>query len=284
MNSNSMIPIPKSHALLIECWKMAEENLRKLIEKKYWGFGEEFITQLFFGELRESIDKANEAREFENAFLSDLQNYFLYSEFCQKADIDNALESIADGIVGSASLYSKNTEGRITAADLGLLAIYPSITILPGENCFRIKHEHRRGLLCQAKLKKCKGSWGELTDNQEKLIPERISYFSLLLYEHSENDRVLEPFYWKICREYSLEEIKDWLKSDTFPKKITSAKVLQEIFDENIGTDDQHIIDNRITPYTPSCLEIKVGWLPDKQPSAETSVDLYIDQSIDIEI
>jgi len=63
-------------AVVANCWERAEETTRKAVAEKYFVPGEEQITFLFGGELRAADTDASNGRQFEAAFLEDLQKEF----------------------------------------------------------------------------------------------------------------------------------------------------------------------------------------------------------------
>src|SRR5262245_60451966 len=48
--------------VIARCWTSAEERTRALVQEKYGGPSEEFITFLFCGELRVIVETASQAR------------------------------------------------------------------------------------------------------------------------------------------------------------------------------------------------------------------------------
>lgn len=139
--------IPSVANLIVNCWIEAENKLRNLLKKKYWSKGEEFITELFHGELREIVTKAAKDGEVEAAFLKDLQSQFPELKY------SSCLENIAYGIEASTILHPRHIETK-TGGDLGILLIRPSVARSFEGGALTIDHEYCRGLLCQAKLKK----------------------------------------------------------------------------------------------------------------------------------
>ena len=62
-------------------WTEAKKAAWNLLEQKYWHKNEEFITELFHGELRESLEKACQSKKSVAAFLSDIQDQFPELEY-----------------------------------------------------------------------------------------------------------------------------------------------------------------------------------------------------------
>lgn len=239
--------------------------------------------------MRESLEDASQAKKVENAFLIDLQAQFPQLRY------EKELKSIADGIQARTIRHSKRIEGK-TGGDFGLLVIRPSVTVTYDTRRtisrfetnirIRIHKEYCCGLLCQAKLGGCssqnrRNKWGKLTQNQKRVIPERIDYLSLILYEYLDEERYnLDSFHWQLCKGANIEDIEDWLKSGNFPNKDTSDGIIEQLCSGNIGTDQLEIINNYISPKMKKSFVIKVGWAPGKEPPDYFSPQSrqYIDQ------
>lgn len=268
------MPIPAVTRLIVDCWVKAEEKMLVLIEKKYWDGNEEFITELFHGELRESLEEVSKKKEFENAFLSDIKAQF---EKWGYGINFSEIKKFADGIEARNIRHTRYIEGK-TGGDFGLLVTRPSVTYEPSISNFntfnsnikkiQIDAEYRCGLLCQAKLKNQRNKWGTLTTKQKKVLPERIDYLSLVLYEYLDEDRRnLDSFHWQLCKEAKkIENIQDWLKLGNFPNKVISAEIIKDLCNGKIGTDNSEFIDNYISPEVKKSFEIKIGWPPGQQP------------------
>ena len=259
------MPIPSVANSIVNCWIEAENKLRNLLKKKYWSKGEEFITELFHGELREIVTKAAKDGEFEAAFLEDLQSQFPELKY------GSCLGNIAYGIEASTILHPRHIETK-TGGDLGILLIRPSVARAFEGKALTIDHEYCRGLLCQAKLKKKTGqkhvgTWGRLTPNQRKILSDRTEYLSLLLYEYTDDENHdLAAFHWQLCRNTEIKEIERWLKAGDFPGKVTSSLIIEGLSKANIGTDKPEIISAYIRPEVNSSMEIRIGWPSSKKP------------------
>ncbi len=87
--------------------------------------------------------------------------------------------------------------------------------------------------------------WGSLTPNQKIVLPQRVSYLSLILYEYEGIERhSLAPFRWQMCNEATIEQIKGWLESGVFPNLKTSGEIIKLLGNDRIGTDNKEIIKN----------------------------------------
>ena len=133
--------------------------------------------------------------------------------------------------------------------------------------------DHGSGLLCQAKVKRRDGKWGKLSRNQMKVLPGRLPYLSLLLYEYSDMPRHnLLPFQWQSCRDVAIEDVDQWLKADAFPQTDDSETILDLLSQGAIGTDDKNIISEFICPPTRPALTIRIWWPDGGAPRSPVQV------------
>lgn len=242
------------------CWAEAESKLTDLIAEKYPNPSEELITDLLAGELRASVVGASDNRTIERAFLVDLGS-----------QITNL--SIADarrfgGLIARVTPHTKSHEGRVSAADLGVVILRPLVSLNGLGNRIECSRDHATGLLAQAKLghhkKRREGySWNSLQQNQRKLFPRRSAYYSLLLYRLTGKDMSeFQSLQWQLCRDHTVRDVKHWLRFDVFPQEQPSSAVLKQLFDGKIGTTDSNVIQSVIAPITGDfrTIEIRVFW------------------------
>jgi hypothetical protein len=208
------MPIPNVTALVAKCWSSAETQARELLAQRYFDKDEEFITQLFHGEFRVTIEGAAGAGAVKQAFLTDLKSHF--PQLRHSGD----LERLAVGVSATATLHPREVEGE-TGGDLGLVLIRPNVNSHRLEqSTLIVDQDYRRGLLCQAKIKRRmsrrhNAQWGGFTVNQRKLLPDRMGYLALLLYEYEDTQRrSLLPFQWQVCAGTKFDDVEEWLKSD----------------------------------------------------------------------
>lgn len=259
------IPIPSVIEVISKCWIQSEAALRSSIHKKHHDLDEVLITRLFYDELRESLNKASESKEVENAFLRDLRRSF--PEFAYSGE----LRGLSSGIIASVSLHPPELE-RATGGDLGLLLARPDVS----ESRYRYSALHvgryRRGLLCQAKVKRRSGKWGTISKNQEKVLANHLGYLSLLLYEYADPERLnLMPFRWQLCKDYSALNIKQWLRASSFPGLLVSERVIDLLGRNKIGTASDAKIEKFLCPETRPFLEFRITW-PDKPSDFEVPI------------
>lgn len=297
-DAQKLLPLLNTQNLIARCWNDAEERVRKLINKKYWGGGEEFITELFHGELRSVLDEVNKRREVEEAFLQDVLGYIPELSNLSIWEEPSGLQAItkaAKGIEVTSIRHTKYFEGRKSGGDFGLLISRPKIRIERELDFFseikKVKLEfqenYRNGILCQAKLKRDK--WRSLTKPQQRLFSDKVDYLALLLYEYADTKdkcfRDLDPFYWQPCRGMKIEDILGFLRNNYFPSKISSGEVIKGLFEGVIGTDDAEVIENIISPKNKDFLVIELGWphnngLPEDPPFPPIEVVLSSDNWI----
>lgn len=263
----NVLRIPKTLELLCRCWSLAETALQHNVRNNSPDIDEEVITQFFYAELSEYLRAASKNKAIESAFLYDLRAASL-----PHVREDN-LRRIANGIVADVSLHRRETE-RVTGGDFGLLIIRPNVQ--SGYKSLKIT-DYRRGILTQAKLKRVDGKWGTFTPNQERILPERLKYLALLLYSYEDNARRnLNPFGWQLCEEISFEQLKVSLRRDELHGSLNSCEMIKRLGNGKIGTDNNKIIDDFISPAKNPSLVIRIHWPKGKHPESE--VQLYTRQ------
>ena len=260
------MPIPALTSLVTRCWTDAEKNVRQLLAKRHHDKNEDFITEVFHDELRQSFQNTSSTFAVEHAFISDLERAFPHLQ--HSAD----LKQITNGISVTTTLHPREIEKK-TGGDLGIMFVRPNVTEqMPSQ--FAIDLDYRRGLLCQAKIKrrqtaKRKARWGSFTPNQKKVLPNRLEYLALILYEYIDAERQhLAPFRWQLCSGTKLSDVEQWLNSDYFPRPLMSDIIITQLGRDKIGTDDKKIIDQYICPRLRDTLVIKIGWPPGQGPEA----------------
>lgn len=221
---------------------------------------EDFITKSFHVVLAKRLREANNENYIARMFLKDLEDGF---PKINHSDLVN----VATGLLGEVILHKKETE-KITGGDLGLLIIRPQITY----SFERLQiADYRRGLLAQAKLKRPNGKWNVFKPNQKKILPQRLSYLALLLYQYSDTERrLLNPFLWQLCSNLSFKAVETCLKRGKFPQVLESRDIIHRLAGGLVGTDDNGIIDKYISTAKNPCLTIRIWWPDDKRPPGST--------------
>ena len=261
MFGRKVLKIPNTLECLAEYWLKAEESLREDICSNYPEADEEFITRMFHGKYSAILKIVSEQKIIERAFLNDLRKAF--------PELGIELSQVAHGLIAEFSLHKRTTE-RITGGDIGILIIRPSIE---REYDYLKIYDYRSGLLCQAKLKNNQGKWGRLTNNQLKVLKDKLSYFSLLLYSYEDLERRhLSPFKWKICDSAGIDEIQEWLNRDNFVGLLPSDDIIIQLGTGKIGTNNDEIIDKYISPASNPVLVIRITWPDGKGPGSEVFV------------
>lgn len=242
----------------------AETSMRKHIKLYYHNVNEEFITTLFYGHIKYRLRKASQKKSIENAFLEDLKNasYNL-------AHSNWNLESKAEGLIADIVLHNKQQEGK-TGGDFGLIIVHPQIQV--GHNFVEIQKGRTSGLLCQAKLKDKNGKW-RFHKKQEAVLSNYIDFTSLVLYSYLDKERTdLSSVVWKLCRGKSLSELKTLLRKDHIENPLSTAEIINRLGRRKIGTENQTLIDNVVSPSMRQYLEIKIHWPGDNDPKGTFNI------------
>lgn len=260
---SNILRIPKTLELLCKCWNRAEDTLQHNVRDNCPDIDEEVITQFFHSELTMSLREASKNKAIESAFLSDLRA-------APFSDVrEDILRRIANGLVADVSLHRRNTE-RITGGDFGFVIIRPDVQF--GYNSLKIS-DYRRGILTQAKLKRADGSWGTFTPNQERILPNRLEYLSLLLYSYEDRARRnLRPFSWHLCNGASFDQVKDLLRRDQFQSSLSSCEIIKGLGNAKIGTDNNSILDDVISAAKNPSLIIRIHWPDGEHPGSDVRV------------
>jgi hypothetical protein len=258
---NNLLAIPTTLDVICRCWKWAENDMQQQIQQYYPDKHEEFVTELFHGRFAAALRAMSDENQIAMAFLNDLRSAY--------PDVqDTDLQKIATGLVADVLLHEKRTE-KITGGDMGFMIIRPQIE--RSDNLVKIG-DYRRGVLCQAKMKDKNGKWGHFTKKQMSVLPSRMNYLCLLLYSYKDRERrKLNNYQWHICkRDETLEHIVEYLKKDTFPQLVESDIIIQCVGHGLIGTDDEKILDEFISPKKNPSLVIRIFW-PDGRSSGPGS-------------
>jgi hypothetical protein len=239
------------------CWASAESKVIQLIAEKYPFPSEEILTFLLSGELRCAVSEASDAREFDRAFLKDLDrnipglSYYDLRRF--------------GGLVGCVNFHTRRHEGKYSAADFGMAITRPELSPLRmGE--FELVRDRTRGLLTQAKLGVSNSErpgvvkWGRFTGRQKTLIKDLSAYYALLLYRLNDGQR-LAPFTWQPCNDTNSADIEAWLRDSRFPSELSSSEVVEGLVVGTLGTDSREVIDRLVDPSSSrNTVQISIFW------------------------
>jgi hypothetical protein len=259
--------------LIESCWNCAETETAKGVAQKHPTPTEEEITFLFSGELRMAIAAASAAGEVVRAFLRDLRNSI--------PNLDFGITQRVGGLIARVNLHGRWHEGKVSGADLGIVIMRPVVWIAGAGTKIEFRRNRGTGLLAQAKLGRRLDpdgahKWGTLTKPQQRLLPKRRDYYSLLLYR-LDGEKELKPFGWQLCKAHTVRQAEQWLQSNAFPEEISSSEVLGKLFAGTIGTQDSKLIETIIDPNASDArsIEIDIFWPdgagpPPSYPLSET--------------
>ena len=249
--------IPAVGKLITHCWVRAEEALRENVRKKFPDRDEEMITDLFHAELENEFVRVSATGAVSQAFLNDLKQAF------PDLGVEELRSKIARGLIATVSFHPRHIEEN-TGGDLGVVIVRPDVQKAQyGWSELTIDHDYKRGLLCQAKIFRRDSRWGGLSSTQEQRLPKVVAYFALLLYRYLDQKgerRELAPFGWQLAIGATAERISAWLSSDKFPSLQTSQQILMALVRDEIGTDDDELIDKFISPPLRPSLVINIRW------------------------
>ena len=263
-----VLSIPETLNIVAASWMTAEQNLRNEIRDYSPNSDEEYITKRFHAEFAKSLSDASASGLIDQAFLEDLKVAFRWTN-------RQILATIARGLVATVTLHTRKTE-RITGGDIGLLVLRPQV-----EEQFQMLRvsDYRRGMLCQAKLRQASGKWGKFTQRQKKVLPDRLGFLGLLLYQYEETERrILAPFLWQVCQGMTFQQVELCLKADLFPNLQDSASIIQALGHGVIGTSNDDLIDRFISPERNPYLVIRVWWDDPRWPPPGPHVSVYAGQ------
>jgi hypothetical protein len=252
----------------------AEDVLREQIKLYYQDANEEFITFAFYGHIKQKLREASRNKLIERAFLNDLKAALRRRRFSERIidrDVERQLSGRAAGLVADIVLHNKRQEGK-TGGDFGLIIVHPKITI--NSDSLIIEKGFSSGLLCQAKMKRSSGKWGDLS-NQRDVLPAHLDFASLVLYSYLDGERSeLNPVTWKLCKGVTLPELEISLKKDAFGETLVTPDVIRRLGRGEIGTNHQADIDKIISPSVRQHLELRIYWSNDDDPEGPIKIRL----------
>ena len=137
----------------------------------------------------------------------------------------------------------------------------------------------RQGLLCQAKLKSKDGKWGNFTEPQTEVLPERLPYLALPLYSYAdESTTILNPTQWFSCKGRTFAEVQERLDTDSFNETADTRSTVSDLGKGNIGTPNDSIIDSVIALSSKPFFEIRVYWKNDKDSEIPLCVEIPVEE------
>ncbi|HEY0319474.1 MAG TPA: hypothetical protein VGC66_00735 [Pyrinomonadaceae bacterium] len=258
----------------------AENELREQIKLYYNDANEEFITFAFYSHIKHKLSEATQNKLIEKAFLKDLKvalRHQRYSERTIDREIERQLSRHAAGLVADIVLHNRSQEGK-TGGDFGLVIVHPEIKT--NSDSLVIKKGASSGLLCQAKIRRKSGRWGDLS-NQRDVLPAHLDFASLVLYSYLDGERSeLNPVAWKLCNGMTLPELEQLLKKDVFGETLMTVDVVRRLGRSEIGTNDQAMIDKIISPSARQHLEIRIYWPKGDTPGGPVEIKVRKNQVV----
>ena len=212
--------------VISDAWIVAEDSLRIVIDEHSPDANEEEITTLFQQELSKALKTASYNRKIERAYAKDLSVSF------PRLSTEPDFESIAQGLIAEITFHDRSTEAK-TGGDFGIVIEYPRFLYtrkgLEADGS-------RYGVLIQAKLKNVAGKWGRFTKRQQELLPNRLLYLVLLLYDYEDlSRRVLQRFKWQDCQSATFAQVENWLEDGNFPTLMNSDEVIKRLGSGTLG-------------------------------------------------
>jgi hypothetical protein len=236
------------------------------VREKFPDRDEEHITDYFHAELDSVLSQASSAGAVADSFMKDLRASFPTIN-------ESDLSKISNGLVATVDFHPRYIERR-TGGDIGLVFIRPNASISRNwESELGLEYEYKRGLLVQAKIFRRNSRWASLSQEQKRILKDKLRYVALLLYRYVDQHgprRELGAFHWQLTSDATIERICTWLRTDEFPALQNSNQVLGALSSDRIGTDDKEVIERVIAPpnLRPS-LEIRVKWKDGTPPPPE---------------
>ena len=262
----------------------AEAAVREQVKLYYHGADEEFITFALYGHINHKLQEASHNKLIEAAFLKDLKvalRHYRLRNLSVERETESKLSRRATGLVADMVLHNKPQEGR-TGGDFGLVIVHPKIIIK--SKAIEVKKGFSSGLLCQAKMKRRGGKWGDLSSQRESL-PDHLDYSSLVLYSYLNEERSeLNPLAWKLCRDHSLPELELSLKKDSVGETLGTADVIRRLGRSEIGTSDQAKIDEVISPSVRQHLELRIYWSQGNDPEGPVEVKVRKERTVEAKV
>jgi hypothetical protein len=254
------LKIPRTIALLKDCWQRAEEHVRSQVGTTFLEADEDFITILFCGKLRAEFDEKNQYRQFEHEFTADLAVAYPWSD----------LSWISDGLIAQVTHHPRHIEAA-TGGDFGFLVARPHVDARWGDPKITMHHQ---GLLVQAKRQRVNGKVGSLTRVQRAVLPSRLAYAAFLLYLREPPGEGLSPMIW-MCPDgmevheveadlaslngvfaETIEDVRQIVRAAALP----SGEIIEAMADGTRGTSDKDLIDHHISPDVTPAVTVEITW------------------------
>lgn len=270
-----IININKTLKVVCDALAFAETTMKEHINLYYPNANEEFITFAFYSHIKHKLREASKNKYIERAFLEDLKSA-LRHRWSIDWDLETQLNQRASGLVADIFLHNKRQEGK-TGGDFGLVVVHPQIVV--STDFLEVKKGQSSGLLCQAKLKDKNDRW-RFTDKQKSILPNYMDFSSLVFYSYLDDERSdLNSVAWKLCKGSSLSEIERLLKNNAIEERLSTSEIITRLGRREIGTADQNLIEQIISPSVPQHLELRIYWPKDKDPQNPAKIRIWHQQT-----
>lgn len=225
---------------------------------------EETITSWFRDKLSATLGQASDSGKISRAFAGDLKRIV----GPQAWRFQREVQAVATGLVAEVIWHSRQNEGRKSGGDMGLVIAQPQVCSDFMGGVRIMCQGNRTGLLVQAKRRQKLGKWGKFTPRQRELLPARMDYLSLLLYDHAKGlPSSLLPFRWQLCQGSKFRQVEGWLEQDKVPCPQSGESIIRSLGNGRIGTKDQQAIKDIIEAASDGTMVIRVDW-PGGPPKA----------------
>lgn len=258
---NRLIDMEATSKEIAKMFNEAEHEVQKEIKEILDYCNETEINFLFRLELARLLVKSESyLKSIQDAFCTDIIEHLPFKE--RTTGIKQDINILKANMIVKILWHSIQREGK-TGGDLGLVFCNP---VIYSSDYMTTKIENisaRRGLLVQAKLKKYNENRGDFTVTQTELLPERMEYAAILLYDYKDlNNKDMYPFRWLPCNGLSFASLCEMLSKDNIPTSLqmNTSSILQRLVKGRIGTDSKNIIDKYIYPEVSQYLEITLTW------------------------
>lgn len=249
------IKLENTIKLIGDLFKVSEDNVKSGMKLCFREATEEQITTILQYELGKAIDTANMEKDIAHKLEKDIAEA-LKNNFIQSSSF---IKTLANGFKAEVCWHKRHIE-KNTGGDFGLVIEQPKFTI-NGRMLKLSDSKNRQGLLVQSKHRKYNEKWRGFTPRQKIILSKHMSYLSLLRYEYIDTEnKELKSFYWNLCNNFSIKQVEDWFKYNNFQNCKTTNDIITSLGLEEIGTNDDKIIDLIIAPKKTPAMIIKIFW------------------------
>lgn len=255
------MPTPNLRRLLADKWSEGESATKAFVSDLFPEASETFITEYLIATIRRKLREVSEKGLVAKAFAQDIRRWSLEN---YSVSFKCSPDAIASGLFAEIIPHNLRREG-VTGGDFGLVYSRPAMEFKPGEDRLVLPFV-RDGLLVQAKRQDKDGAFGGFTPNQEVILPDAVRFLGLYLYSREVDD--ILSFGWIAGKGLKFSDFKGVLKGNesNAPALRSSARVLRDLEDGSIGTDDEKIIEEQIGHAGLPSFELRIDWPDGKTP------------------